>query len=115
MAEQILVSGKALEKFERIRTLQGRHEIPPLGSHTKDVLAERNGKVLRIDNRIISRVAQLAGAPHNAAAGVYLSRHVTDPIEDGQLLLRIYAESEESLTFATRYWMENPNAIVISC
>ena len=113
IAQQILASGKALDKFEKIRTLQGRHEIPTLGSHTKDVLAEKNGQVNAIDNRIISRVAQLAGAPHNPGAGVYLAKHVSDLVDKGQLLLRIYAESDESLTFATRYWVENSSAAIV--
>lgn len=112
-AQQILASGKALEKFGRIRTLQGRHEIPALGSHTKDVLAERNGQLRTIDNRIVSRVAQLAGAPHNPGAGVYLAKHVNDVVDKGQLLLRIFAESDESLTFAARYWVENSRAAIV--
>jgi thymidine phosphorylase len=113
IAQQILVSGEALDKFEKIRTLQGRHEIPPLGSHTKDILAENNGQVNAIDNQIISRVAQLAGAPHNTGAGVYLAQHVNDHVNKGQLLLRIYAESDESLAFATEYWMENISAVIV--
>ena len=113
IAQQILASGKALDKFEKIRTLQGRHEIPTLGSHTKDVFAEKKGQVIAIDNRIISRVAQLAGAPHNPGAGVYLAKHVNDLVEKGELLLRIYAESDESLSFAARYWAENPSASIL--
>jgi thymidine phosphorylase len=112
-AQQILDSGKALGKFERIRTLQGRHEIPSLGSHTKDVLAEKTGQVKTIDNRIVSRVAQLAGAPHNPGAGVYLAKHVRDIVDKGQVLLRIFAESDESLTFAARYWVENSRAAIV--
>ena len=113
MAEQILVSGRALEKFERIRTLQGRHEIPPLGSHTKDVLAEKNGQVKAVDNRIVSRVAQLAGAPRNPGAGVYLARHVNDVVKKGELLMRLFAESDEALAFAARYWLENSRTAII--
>jgi len=114
VAQQVLTSGDALDKFERIRTLQGRHEIPALGSYTKDILAERNGKVNAIDNRIISRVAQLAGAPHNPGAGIYLAHHLNDDVEKNHLLFRIYAESEESLYFATKYCAENPDVIRIA-
>jgi len=112
LAQRILASGKALEKFEKIRELQGRHEIPPLGSHRLDVLAEKHGQVRTIDNQIISRTAQLAGAPHNPGAGVYLAKHVSDFLDQGQLLLRIYAESDEALTFAKRYWAENASAAI---
>jgi len=112
-AQQILTSGEALDKFERIRTLQGRHEIPALGTYTKDILAEKNGKINAVDNRVISRIAQLAGAPHNSGAGIYLAHHVNDDIEKGELLVRIFAESEESLSFAARYCLENSDVIKI--
>ena len=112
-AQQILASGKALEKFEKIRTLQGRHEIPTLGSHTKDILAEKSGKLRTMDNRIVSRVAILAGAPHNPGAGIYLEKHVNDVVDKGQRLLRIFAESDESLTFAAQYWEENSRAAIL--
>lgn len=112
-AQQILTSGRALEKFERIRTLQGRREIPALGSHTKDVLAEEKGQLKTVDNRIISRVAQLAGAPHNPGAGVYLAKHVNDHVDKCELLLTIFAESEESLAFSARYWLENSRTAIV--
>jgi thymidine phosphorylase len=113
LAHGILASGKALDKFEKIRKLQGRHEIPSLGSHSLDVPAENCGHVRRIDNRIISRTAQLAGAPQNPGTGVYLAKHVNDFLDQGQLLLRIYAESDEALTFAKQYWAENVGAAII--
>ena len=113
LAHRILASGEALDKFERIRKLQGRRQIPPLGPHTLDVHAEKHGQVRAIDNRIISRTAQLAGAPQNPGAGVYLAKHVNDFLDQSQLLLRIYAESDEALTFAKRYWAENASAAIV--
>jgi thymidine phosphorylase len=110
IAERILSSGQAYEKFERIRNLQGRREIPPLGVHTQEILAEKKGTVTAINNRIIARVAQLAGAPHNAGAGVYLAKHVNEPVDFHQLLFRLYAESDEALAFAIRYWEEKADA-----
>jgi thymidine phosphorylase len=102
-----------LDKFEKIRKLQGRREIPPLGSYGLDVFAQKRGHVRTIDNIMISRTAQLAGAPQNAGAGVYLAKHVNDFLEQNELLLRIYAESDEALTFAKRYWAENANAAIV--
>ena len=107
IAEEILTSGRAYNKFERIRELQGRRESPPLGSHSQEIFAKKKGRIHTIRNRIISRAAQLSGAPHNPGAGVYLEKHVNDLVGEGQLLLTIYARSQESLTFATRYWAEN--------
>jgi len=110
IAEQILSTGEAYGKFERIRSMQGRREIPPLGEHIQDVLAEKHGRISAVNNRIIARVAQLAGAPHNPGAGVYLAKHVNDVVESRQLLFRLYAESEDALTFANRYWEEKGGA-----
>ena len=110
LAERKLTSGEAYEKFDRIRDLQGRRERPPPGSHTLDILAETNGCISKVDNSIITRIAQLAGAPHNPGAGVYLAKHVGAAADSGELLFRIYSESEESLAFANRYWRENAQA-----
>ncbi len=106
IAERILSTGQAFEKFERIRSLQGRRESPPLGGHIQDVMSEKYGRITAINNRIIARVAQLAGAPHNPGAGVYLAKHVNETVDSRQLLFRLYAESDEALAFATRYWEE---------
>jgi thymidine phosphorylase len=112
-AENLLQSGKAYEKFERIRSLQGRKELAPLGSHVKEIHARRSGRVNAVRNRIITRTAKLAGAPRNLGAGIYLMKHVGDSVDDGELLMRIYSESEEALLFAVRYWEEHAQGIDI--
>ena len=57
-AEQLLKSGKAYEKFETIREVQGRRESPPLGSHTQKILSDQSGRITAINNRVIGRIAQ---------------------------------------------------------
>ena len=106
LAERILRSGKAFEKFERIREIQGRRESPPLGSHIKVIFSERSGRITAINNKVISRVAQLVGAPKNPGAGVLLAVHVGDFVDAGDQLLTIYADSDESLAYAVRHWQE---------
>lgn len=112
-AENLLQSGEAYEKFERIRNLQGRKELTPLGTHVKEICARRSGRVNAVRNRIIARTAKLAGAPRNPGAGIYLMKHVGDSVDDGELLLRIHSESEEALLFAVRYWEEHAGGIEI--
>jgi thymidine phosphorylase len=107
LAENILRSGKAYEKFETIREIQGRRESPPLGAHIKRIFSEKSGKVTGINNRVISRTAQLVGAPKNPGAGVQLDVHVGDFVDEGDPLLTIYADSDEALSYAVRHWQEN--------
>src|SRR5208282_4106914 len=63
LAENLLQSGEAYKKFERIRSLQGRKELAALGTHVKEIRARRSGRVNMVRNRIIARTANLAGAP----------------------------------------------------
>ena len=112
-AESLLQSGEAYEKFERIRNLQGRKELAPLGTHVREIRARRSGRVNAVRNRIIARTATLAGAPRNAGAGVYLMKHVGDSVDDGEVLLGIHSESEEALLFAVRYWEDHAQGIEI--
>ena len=112
-AEQLLKSGRAYEKFETIREIQGRREIPPVGSHTQEILSDKSGRITAINNKVIGRIAQLAGAPKNPGAGVDLAKHVNDFVDLGDLLLTIYAESDEALTHAVHRWEERPGPSVI--
>jgi thymidine phosphorylase len=111
-AKQLLKSGRAYEKFEAIRELQGRHESPPLGSHVQKIFSDKSGRVTAINNRVISRIAQLAGAPRNSGAGIDLAKHVNDFVGSGDLLLAIYAESEEALTHAVHRWEEKRSSSI---
>jgi thymidine phosphorylase len=112
-AEQLLTSGKALERFEAIREIQGRRESPPLGSHVKQIRADRSGRIEAINNRVIARIGQLVGAPNNPGAGVYLSGHVNDFVTSGDPLLTIYADSDEALTYAIHHWQEKKGSSII--
>jgi thymidine phosphorylase len=113
LAMELLESGQAYKKFERIRTLQGRKELGPLGMHVKEICARRSGRVQLIRNRVIARTAKLAGAPRNAGAGVYLMKHVGDRVDKGESLLRIYSQSEGTLLFAAKFFEEQSKSIEI--
>ena len=59
---------EAARKFEAICRAQGGMRIPPVAARQRPVEAPWSGAVLRIDNRRLSRLAKLAGAPAVAAA-----------------------------------------------
>jgi thymidine phosphorylase len=112
-AERLLASGKAYEKFESIRETQGRRESPPLGTHIKKVLSDKSGRITAISNRVIGRIALLAGAPNNPGTGVHLERHVNDFVNSGETLFTIYADSDEALNYAFRHWQEKQSFSVL--
>ncbi len=113
IAREILDSGKALKKMNSIIALQGkRKEKPRLGHLKYDYLSPRDGKVLEINNWIISRTARLAGAPLDKGAGVDLFKKVGDKVKKGDVLFRIYSEFESDFQFAKNYVKKNPAYLV---
>jgi thymidine phosphorylase len=59
--------------------------------------------VARIDNRRLARVAKLAGAPRDPAAGLVLHVRLGDAIQPGQPLFTVHAEAAGELDYALRY------------
>lgn len=88
-AKEILTSGRALEAFDKIITAQGRAEQSDFGTLIRDVMAENSGKIMAIDNKIIRKIAMLAGAIQYSGAGVYLFKKVGDEVAKGDVLYRI--------------------------
>ena len=80
MAAKALDDGRAWTKFQRICEAQGGMRVPPTSCQQRPLLAERAGSVRAIDNRRIARLAKLAGAPDDKAAGVDLHVAVGDPV-----------------------------------
>ena len=69
---QTLDDGRAWAKFQRICEAQGGMRKPPKSTHRRPLVAERAGRVDEIDNRRLAKLAKLAGAPDDKAAGVEL-------------------------------------------
>jgi thymidine phosphorylase len=103
IAKSILDSGQALKKFEAICLAQGGFFDIPRPAYTHVVEADHAGKVTYIDNRLISRLAKLAGAPNRKAAGVDLRVKLNDVVERGQRLFTICAENEGELEYALSF------------
>ena len=59
--------------------------------------------MVAIDNRSVARVAKLAGAPKDHAAGVVFHAPLGSQIAAGQPLLTIHAESAGELAYARAY------------
>ncbi len=114
LATHILESGAALKKFLAICEAQGGFKEPPTARFTRDIIALKNGLVTEIDNRNLSKIAKLAGAPYEPAAGIEFFATIGSYIEKGQLLYRIHAESKGALDYACNYALSLPNLININ-
>lgn len=98
-----LEDGSALRKFMAICDAQGGFREPPEATHHFVHEADASGPLSRIDNRRLSRLAKLAGAPQAPAAGVDLHAHVGDRVEPGQPLLTLHAQTPGEMAYARRY------------
>jgi thymidine phosphorylase len=112
-AADVLHSGAAERKFLAICEAQGGLREPALAPHHHDVCAPRAGRVAGVDNRRLAKIAKLAGAPHDPAAGLRFLAPVGARVERGQPLFTIYAESPGELAYALDFTNANPLPVQI--
>ncbi len=107
IAQKLLDSGKALKKFREIVELQGGNgrirtgDIQP-GEYSETIKSKVDGHIYHIDNKAMSKIARIAGAPRDKGAGVLLHRNRGNRVVRGDPLFTIYAESEGKLDFAIK-------------
>ncbi|MDR3491795.1 MAG: thymidine phosphorylase family protein [Gammaproteobacteria bacterium] len=114
LAKKILDDGSAYKKFLAICEAQGGFREPPSAAYTHDIIATHSGNVIEIDNRNLSLVAKLAGAPHDAAAGIEFFAKQGTYIEKGQTLYRVHADSKGELNYALNFAKTMPDIVKIS-
>ncbi|ANY14924.1 thymidine phosphorylase family protein [Bordetella pseudohinzii] len=103
LALRTLDSGLAWEKFARICAAQGGLREPPQAAHVEPLVAPQAGRVVHIDNRKLSRLAKLAGAPERPAAGVSLRLRLGDEVSRGQPWLFLHAQTRGEMAYALEY------------
>jgi thymidine phosphorylase len=111
LALATLADGRAWKKFELICHAQGGLRTPPKAAQVYPLPAPRAGRVARIDNRRLARLAKLAGAPQAKAAGVLLEVRVGTKVERGEPMLLVNAETSAELAYALDYAAGNPDII----
>lgn len=107
LATDTLDSGRAWQKFQAICDAQGGLREPPKAAHVHTIAAPRHGVVAMLNNRVISRLASLAGAPGAPAAGVDMHVRLGDIVEAGQPLLSIHAEASGELEYALDFYQSH--------
>ena len=101
-AKTLLESGEAHKKFMEIVVAQGGREdlkssdLQP-GQYSYDVLATNPGYVHSIRNKEIVNIAKTAGAPSDKGAGLLIFKKRGQRVEQGDVLMTIFAESEAKL------------------
>lgn len=102
MAQQILESGKALEKLgEIVKSQDGR----PLVESTKlkpavnkfEVKSPRRGRAIAIDNHQLTVICRILGSPEDKKAGIYLHRRLEEQIDKGEPLFTAYSSDKYRL------------------
>jgi thymidine phosphorylase len=114
VARQTLADGRAWKKFQRICEAQGGMRQPPLAAQQRPQPAQQSGHVSRIDNRRIAKVAKLAGAPDDKAAGVQLLKRLGDRVEPGEPLFVVHAETRGELAYAMQYLAANRDIVTVA-
>lgn len=113
MAAACLDSGRAWVQFQAICTMQGGLRVPGSAPWQQPVLAPRDGVVTAIDNRRLSRVAKLAGAPSAPLAGLILQAHRHERVSTGQPLFTVHAQSPGELAYAMEYVVRHPAIVTL--
>jgi len=102
-ATQLLESGKAFEKFRAICRAQGSLKEPMRAQFRYDWMSDRAGRVEKIDNRLLARLAKLAGAPRSPGAGIHFYAPLGTVVNRKDLLLSVYADSGGELDYAKEF------------
>ena len=113
LAVAALDDGRAWAKFQRICEAQGGMRTPPTAPLTRAWEAPHSGVLTNVNNRKISRLAKLAGAPDDAAAGVVMHVRLGEEIVSGKPLLTIHAEAPGQLDYALQYAAANADMFEI--
>jgi thymidine phosphorylase len=80
---------------------------PPVAPLTRSLAAPHSGIVTHINNRKLSRLAKLAGAPDDKAAGVELLARLGDQVTAGMPLVIVHAEAPGELDYALAFAAAN--------
>lgn len=114
LAQQTLDSGAAWRKFLAICDAQGGLRKPGVAAHQYPVYALRDAYISSIDNRVLARVAKLAGAPAAATAGLYLAVKIGQWVNRGDLIFTLHAETPGELAYALDFYKLHIDMIGLS-
>ncbi len=112
-ARELLQSGAAWQKFQAICEAQGGMRTPTTAPHRHLIVAKKTGQITFINNRFVSKLAKLAGAPSAATAGLDFFAKLGENVQAGQPLFEIHAETQGELSYALAFLNTHLDAIRI--
>ncbi|MEM0202075.1 MAG: hypothetical protein QXR73_02770, partial [Candidatus Micrarchaeaceae archaeon] len=86
----------------------------PIGELSTTINADRNGKLMFIDNFAVANAVRSGGAPTNKKAALILHKKLGDSVKKGEPLLTIYADRSTALNSMEDYLLKNNSVIVAS-
>lgn len=110
-AEKTLDSGLAYEKFLAICNRQGGFREPGVAGYKHQIKSPDTAYVTGFDNRKLSRLAKLAGAPLDKLAGIRLTVEPGQGLEKGDVMMELHAESPGELSYALEYYASHTDII----
>lgn len=113
LAEYTLSSGAAWRKFQAICEAQGGMREPGVAAYQYELKATRSGVITHINNRLIARIAKLAGAPASKTAGIKLAHKLGAKVAAGDLLFLLHAETPGELEYALEFYSNHPETIIV--
>jgi len=113
LAKEILDSGKAFKKFQKIIKVQkGKLKKLRPGKYNYTIEAKKKAKIKHMDNKLINNLARQLGCPEDKSAGIYIHKTVNQQVEKNNKILTLYANSKEKLKHAKKFYNQNKKEIV---
>jgi thymidine phosphorylase len=113
LAINTLESGRAWIKFQKICEAQGGMRVPRVAAYRRVITATSGGLISSLDNRRLAKIAKLAGAPEDSAAGLELHVRLGEKVDVRQPLYTVHSESPGELSYALHYARDNPDIVGI--
>lgn len=107
MAAEILQSGRAWNKFNQIIEAQGKKRVPALPQTFALVAAPKTGRIKKIDNKTISHLARIAGAPKDPTAGIFIYKKLGQRVKKGETLYKVYSNSKDCIKYTLEFAAKN--------
>ncbi|MBI5332738.1 MAG: thymidine phosphorylase [Candidatus Aenigmarchaeota archaeon] len=116
-AEKILFSGKAEKKFREIVKAQGgNYNIKPGDLDKKiiviNVKSKKSGYVSYINNKILIRLAKLAGAPKDKYAGILLKSKLGHKARKGEVVYEIHVENPAKIGMVKKHLKQGDGILI---
>jgi AMP phosphorylase len=79
---------------------------------TKEILAEKNGKVKKVDLHNVNHIARRLGCPAIDEAGIYFEKKLGDKVKKWDVLFTMYSTAQNKIDLALEQNKENPAMLI---